>query len=443
MNFDSRQVRAVLFDMDGTLADTIPDILATFNRILVRHGLQPLDRPGLVSLFGPTEEGILQRLFPQWAPEKVAAELQQEIKRGDAIEMYSEMPALVDACLKAGLRVGVFTGAGRRYGLTRLERMGVAAKIHGFVAGDDVTRTKPAPDGVLRLCELVDVARESAVYVGDSPLDLRSASDAGVQAIGVEWGVSSREVLLKENPCAVVASRRELADMLGLPLPLAVKPRIAVFDLDGTLIDSAAWLLQAVNRVLAPYLERPWTREDLIATAGAPERTVLGKLVPPLELERVLAAYHSALQDPGSLKIQPGAEAMLRELEANGVRLGVFSGAGTALGQLRLRLVGWSEQFSVTVWGDEAAAKPAPDGLILAAQRAGVSVLDAVYVGDTDKDAAAARAAGMPFVGVAWGDQPGGPRSTTCMGTPLELVRVLLPHSADDAAERSRQRSET
>ena len=204
-----------------------------------------------------------------------------------------------------------------------------------------------------------------------------------------------------------------------------IRPALVIFDLDGTLIDSAAWLLRAVNLVLAPYVSRPWTVADLVATAGAPERDVLARVVPPHRLDDVLRLYQQALQDPGSLQAQPGMEDLMLTLARLGVQVGLFSGAGTALGELRLQLVGWSARFSPKVWGDEAAPKPAPDGVLLAARRAGVSTAQAVYVGDTDKDAAAALAAGMRFIGVHWGDQPGGPKGSAVAATPQALLRML------------------
>lgn len=200
---------------------------------------------------------------------------------------------------------------------------------------------------------------------------------------------------------------------------------LVLFDLDGTLIDSAAWLLASVNRVLAPYLPAPWTREDLVATAGGPEHQVFARIVPPDALAGVLEAYAAALAAPGVLRPQPGAEALLDGLAADGAALAVFSGAGRRLGELRLRHVGWTERFAVRVWGDETAPKPAPDGVRLALARAGAARADTVFVGDTEKDSEAARAAGVRFLGVAWGDRPGGPPDCEVCATPERLLARL------------------
>lgn len=200
---------------------------------------------------------------------------------------------------------------------------------------------------------------------------------------------------------------------------------LAIFDLDGTLIDSSAWLVAAVNRVLAPYLTRPFTHEDLIATAGGPEHRVFARFVPPEAVAPALAAYAAALAEPGYLRPQAGVEGLLAGLAAAGIETALFSGAGRRLGELRLAHVGWQGRFPVRVWGDETAPKPAPDGLFLALRRAGADLGAGVFVGDTEHDAGAARAAGMPFLGVTWGDRPGGPAACEICDTPATLERRI------------------
>lgn len=198
-----------------------------------------------------------------------------------------------------------------------------------------------------------------------------------------------------------------------------------LFDLDGTLIDSSTWLLASVNRVLAPYVTKPWTLDDLLRTAGGPEHQVFAAVVPPADLAHVLADYRAALVSGEGFSVQPGVEKVLRELERSGCTVGIFSGAGRVLGELRLRHAGWATRFPVCVWGDETAAKPAPDGILEAARRAGARLDDTVYVGDTEKDRDAARAAGVHFVCVGWGDRAGRVGACEVVATPDQLLTAL------------------
>lgn len=207
---------AVLFDMDGTLADTIPDLLAVMNPILTDHGVPALTRESIVPHFGPTEEGMLARLLPALSERDLHRAMEARLAGRGPVPTFAGVPALVQGCRDAGAKIGVYTGAGRLFGGSRLARMDIAPLVDAFVAADDVAATKPAPDGLWELCRRLGVAPAQTVYAGDSPLDLECARRAGVAGVGVTWGVHPRERLAKENPAALVATPAELAAFLGL-----------------------------------------------------------------------------------------------------------------------------------------------------------------------------------------------------------------------------------
>lgn len=210
-------LQAVLFDMDGTLADTIPDILAVFNPLLAAHGGPALTAETLVTHFGPTEEEILRKLLPQTPPEAIDRSLTAALAGAGPIGLVRGVADVVAACRRQGYRVGVFTGAGRRFGSSRLSRLGLGDLVEAFVAGDDVPTRKPAPEGLLLLCERLGVAPAATAYVGDSPLDVRCAHAAGAKAIGVSWGVNPREVMAASQPHHLVDTVEQLRDVLQVP----------------------------------------------------------------------------------------------------------------------------------------------------------------------------------------------------------------------------------
>jgi len=162
-----------------------------------------------------------------------------------------------------------------------------------------------------------------------------------------------------------------------------------------------------------------------VATAGAPERTVIGRIVPVQKLDSVLADYRRALGEAGSLQMQPGIHEFLSALDAEGYASGLFSGAGRELGELRLRLAGWENRFPVRVWGDETEPKPSPAGILLALKKAGVETASAIYIGDSQKDLLCARAAGVRFLGAGWGDEPAGLIGAWVEATPADLLAQI------------------
>lgn len=210
-------LQAVLFDMDGTLADTIPDILAVFNPLLAAHGGPALTAESLVTHFGPTEEEILRKLLPLTPPEKIEQALTAALAGAGPIGLVRGVADAVAACRARGYRVGVFTGAGRRFGYSRLSRLGLGDLVEAFVAGDDVPTRKPAPEGLLLLCERLGVAPAATAYVGDSPLDVKCAQAAGAKSIGVSWGVNPREVMAASQPHHLVDTIEQLRDVLAVP----------------------------------------------------------------------------------------------------------------------------------------------------------------------------------------------------------------------------------
>lgn len=209
-------LQAVLFDMDGTLADTIPDILAVFNPLLAAHGGPALTAETLVTHFGPTEEEILRKLLPHTPPEVIERSLSEALKNAGPIGLVHGVADVVAACRGQGYRVGVFTGAGRRFGSSRLSRLGLGDLVEAFVAGDDVPTRKPAPDGLVLLCERLGVPPAATAYVGDSPLDVQCAHAAGAKAVGVSWGVNPREVMAAARPHHLVDTVDELRAVLSV-----------------------------------------------------------------------------------------------------------------------------------------------------------------------------------------------------------------------------------
>lgn len=188
--------------------------------------------------------------------------------------------------------------------------------------------------------------------------------------------------------------------------------RLAVFDLDGTLVDSAPDLAAAVAAVLAGAgLARP--REDQVrawigngarvmlaralAWAGAAEDGVVERLYPAF-----LAAYEDHLADRTAL--YPGMAEALDVLAARGLTLAVATNKSERLARRLLRALGLTGRFAAVVGGDSVGQKkPAPAPLLAAARAAGCGAHAAAMVGDTALDVLAARAAGMCALAVAWG----------------------------------------
>ena len=219
--------------------------------------------------------------------------------------------------------------------------------------------------------------------------------------------------------------------------------KVVLFDLDGTLVDSAVDLLNALNQIVRtqgkPVLELTAIRPVVSKGARAmlavafPERDDVSReqlLQPFLDRYADAVADHSTPFD--------GIEEVLLAIEAAGSRWGIVTNKPLYLARGVVESMGWAQRSAVLIGGDSLPnKKPEPDQLLHAAQMLGVSPLDCLYVGDDERDIVAARRAGMVSVAALWGyrqahEDPRDWRPDRCAGTPRDLLRTDMLGSAHD-----------
>ncbi len=186
-------------------------------------------------------------------------------------------------------------------------------------------------------------------------------------------------------------------------------PRLVLFDLDGTLLDSAPDMLATVNRMRAARGSAAMALSQLrphvskgsraMSAAAFPE---LGGDVPSELIREFLDIYEQELGRHGT----PfhGVDALLDAIEADGARWGIVTNKPEYLARQVLPTLGWDTRSAILVGGDSLAQrKPHPLPLLHSAAELGVAITDCVYVGDDQRDIEAARAAGMRSVVALWG----------------------------------------
>lgn len=186
-------------------------------------------------------------------------------------------------------------------------------------------------------------------------------------------------------------------------------PAGVLFDLDGTLLDSAPDMLAAVNAMRTRRGRGPMLLADLRPHVSKGSRAMVAAAfmdVDAVEREawipEFLAEYERALGRHGAPFA--GIEAMLGMLEAAGTRWGIVTNKPEYLARQLMPLLGWESRCAVLIGGDTLPVrKPDPEPLLVAAARIGIAPEACVYVGDDERDIVAARAAGMPSVVALWG----------------------------------------
>ena len=212
-------------------------------------------------------------------------------------------------------------------------------------------------------------------------------------------------------------------------------PKAVLFDLDGTLLDSAPDMLAAINSMRAERGQSAMLLADLRPHVSKGARTMLAAGFPHIEAaerETWVPAFLQHYQRELGRYGRPfeGVEPMLAQLEAAGCLWGIVTNKPEYLAAQLLPLLGWQARCAVLIGGDTLPVrKPDPLPLLVAAERIGVAAAECVYVGDDERDIVAARAAGMPSVVALWGyrlseDDPVAWRGDVLVEAPGELCNA-------------------
>ena len=211
--------RAVLFDLDGTLINTVELIMESYRYTMQEHGLAPLaDEVWLKNLGIP-----LRAQFRHYTedPDEIQAMISTYTDHNlrhhdDLTTEYPGVCATVRALHAAGYRLAVVTskmhGALER-GLTL---GGFDGLFEVLIGADDVEHPKPHPEPVLRALEQLDVHPQATIFVGDSPYDMESGRAARVRTAAALWGPFGRQMLEPYEPDYWLEDSRDIERLLSL-----------------------------------------------------------------------------------------------------------------------------------------------------------------------------------------------------------------------------------
>lgn len=210
--------QTVLFDLDGTLIDSVRLILDSYHHTLARHGLPPrTDQHWLEGLGTP-----LRTQFREWSedPDRIEAMVltyrEYNLANHDRqVTAYPGVVEMVTAVRAAGIRTALVTSKNREGALRGLRLVGLGDSMEIVIGADDVTNHKPHPEPVLRALETMAVAPGQALFVGDSVHDMSSGRAAGTATGAVLWGPFGRDHLAPTAPDHWFESPDQLVTLLA------------------------------------------------------------------------------------------------------------------------------------------------------------------------------------------------------------------------------------
>ena len=189
-----RRVELVLFDLDGTLADTAPDLGGAVNRMLLTRGLEPLPLAQLRPVASHGARGLLGRAFGVTPADREFEGLRQEFFREyeGALCIESSLFPTMDAALSelegAGIRWGIVTNKIARFTVPLVRALGLHKRAACVVSGDTAPKPKPDPAPLLHALAAARVAADATLYVGDDLRDIQAGRAAGMRTVAVSYG---------------------------------------------------------------------------------------------------------------------------------------------------------------------------------------------------------------------------------------------------------------
>jgi phosphoglycolate phosphatase len=207
-------IRLAVFDLDGTLVDSKDDIAHSVNHALAAVGLPARAIPEIHSFIGEGADRLIRRSV---APREDLLEPALSAWRAhyadhllDRTRLYA---GVAEALAGATVALAVHTNKPGRFARRILEGLGVLSRFRGVVGGDEAPR-KPDPAGTLRLMAESGAGARETLYVGDSPIDLATATAAGLEAWIVPWGIVPTEAVRAAGATHFVRDAAHLAALL-------------------------------------------------------------------------------------------------------------------------------------------------------------------------------------------------------------------------------------
>lgn len=191
--------QAVLFDLDGTLVDTLQDITIAFNHVRTEYQLPPLDQQALLPLVSDGSPQIIPRLF---AVEVNSAEYHsirdKVIKRyakqnSQHSKVFPGVRELLQTLNQQRVPWGIVTNKTEELALATIERFNISEGCQVLIGGDTLSVNKPNPTPLLEACKKLNFPPDEVIFVGDSERDVEAANRAQMTSITVEYGYRSEQ----------------------------------------------------------------------------------------------------------------------------------------------------------------------------------------------------------------------------------------------------------
>jgi len=209
----------VIFDMDGTLLDSMACLADWLHRAVKDHCPASVTPATITRAFGPTEKQIITQFVSKDLVQPCLDAYYDFYEREqDRVFVYPGIDKLLEAVRNQGIPMALCTGKSRRAVEISLKRLRWSSYFKVIITGDDTTRFKPDPEGLNLILDQIPAARQRTIFIGDSPADTEAARKAGIISGRAEWGLQEQVPKMIAQPDYGFATPQTVIALVDSPL---------------------------------------------------------------------------------------------------------------------------------------------------------------------------------------------------------------------------------
>ena len=212
----------LIFDLDGTLVDSLPGIAASLNRSLSHLGLPTHGSPAIRTFIGNGSLELARKAVPAGSPDDLAHQVEAAFKADyaatwpDGTAPYDGIPECLAALAAAGFPLAVLSNKPHDFTVEIVERLFPGLPFAPVFGQRPEIPRKPDPEAALQIARHWGLAPENCRFIGDSTIDLVTAAAAGIPAVAVTWGYHDAADLRDARPACLVENPVDLPPLLGI-----------------------------------------------------------------------------------------------------------------------------------------------------------------------------------------------------------------------------------
>ena len=212
---------SLIFDLDGTLVDSLPGIATSLNRTLVTHGLPAQSHAAIRSFIGGGLRLLIQRAAPAGTDPAVIDSFVTFYKKDydltwiEGSLIYPGIHEMLDTLRNSGMQLAVLSNKIHDFTVVMTRALFPDIRFVEVLGQQEGAPHKPHPAGALQIARAFGTAPQNCVVIGDSTIDLETAANAGMHAVAVAWGYHDRKNLLASGATRLIEHPSELPDALA------------------------------------------------------------------------------------------------------------------------------------------------------------------------------------------------------------------------------------